>query len=77
MRVRQVSEAEVCGLGEQIKQARRASSKSLSTLCDEVGFSSTYWYDIENETIKGALSIKNLQAIERALETSFEVNVSA
>ncbi len=67
MRVRQVKEIEIHGLGEQIKKARLASSKSLEQICDEVGVSRTYWYDIEKETLKGALSIENLRKIEQAL----------
>ncbi len=67
MRVRQVKEIEIYGLGAQIKKARLASSKSLEQICDEVGVSRTYWYDIEKETLKGALSIENLRKIEQAL----------
>ncbi len=69
MRVRQVREIEIDGLGERIKQARLAvaQSKSLEQVCNEVGVSRTYWYDIEKETLKGALSIENLRKIERSL----------
>jgi hypothetical protein len=35
--------------------------------------SRTYWYDIEKETLKGALSIENLRKIEEALEVDFGV----
>ncbi len=69
MRVRQIREVEIDGLGERIKQARLAvaQSKSLEQVCNEVGVSRTYWYDIEKETLKGALSIENLRKIERSL----------
>lgn len=69
MRIRQVKEVEIDGLGERIKQARLAiaQSKSLEQICDEVGVSRTYWYDIEKETLKGALSIENLRKIEKTL----------
>lgn len=67
MRIRQIREVEVPGLGERIKQARLASNKSLEALCDEVGVSRTYWYDVEKETLKGTLSIENLRKIEQAL----------
>lgn len=75
MRVRRVSETVVNGLGGRIRDARTESPKSLSELCTEVGFSSTYWYDIENERIKGALSMENLRAIENALGISFGINL--
>jgi transcriptional regulator with XRE-family HTH domain len=75
MRIRQVKEVEIEGLGERIKQARLDSSKSLEQICDEVGLSRTYWYDIEKETLKGALSIENLRKIEEVLGVSFDVNL--
>lgn len=73
MRVRQVREVELEGLGEAIKQARLSSDKSLEQICDEVGVSRTYWYDIEKETLKGALSIENLRRIEQVLGLDFGV----
>ncbi len=75
MRIRQVKEVEIEGLGERIKQARLNSIKSLEQICDEVGLSRTYWYDIEKETLKGALSIENLHKIEEVLGVSFGVNL--
>jgi transcriptional regulator with XRE-family HTH domain len=74
MRIRQIKEIEVVGLGEKIKQARKKSGKSIETLCGEVGVSKTYWYEVEKETIKGCLSIENLKAIEIALNCNFEVS---
>lgn len=73
MRIRQVKEIDIEGLGDRIKQARLDSKKSLEQICDEVGVSRTYWYDIEKETLKGALSIENLRKIEEALEVDFGV----
>jgi transcriptional regulator with XRE-family HTH domain len=67
MRIRQVKEIEIGGLGQQIKYARISCNKSLEQICDEVGVSRTYWYDIEKETLKGALSIENLRKIESVL----------
>lgn len=67
MRIRQIRELEVPGLGDRIKKARLNSDKSLEQICDEVGVSRTYWYDVEKETLKGALSIENLRKIEQAL----------
>ncbi len=74
MRVRQIREVEVPGLGERIKQARLGSKKSLEQLCEEVGVSRTYWYDVEKETLKGTLSIENLRKIEQALSIDLEVS---
>ncbi len=74
MRVRQIKEIEVQGLGKRIKKARVASEKSLDQICEEVEVSRTYWYDLEKETLKGALSIENLRKIEESLGVSLEVS---
>ncbi len=76
MRIRQVKEIEVKGLGERIKKRRLSlfGDKSLERICDEVGVSRTYWYDLEKETLKGALSIENLRKIEKALGIEFGIN---
>lgn len=75
MRIRQVKEVEIEGLGERIKKARLNSDKSLEHICDEVGVSRTYWYDVEKETLKGALSIENLRKIEKVLGVNFGINL--
>ena len=76
MRIRQVKELNVTGIGDRIRQARIAiaGQKSLERICAEVGVSRTYWYDIEKEAIKGALSIENLRKIENALGVDFEID---
>lgn len=75
MRVRKIQEVEAIGLGEKIKTARKslAGVKSLDDLCDECGFSRTYWYDLEKEQIKGTLSLENLRKLEQALGVDFGV----
>lgn len=75
LRIRQVKEIEIKGLGERIKQARLGSDKSLEQICDEVGVSRTYWYDVEKETLKGALSIENLRKIEEVLRVDFGISL--
>lgn len=76
VRIRQIREIEVEGLGDRVKQARIAiaSQKSLEVICDEVGVSRTYWYDLEKETLKGTLSIENLRKIEKVLGIDFGVS---
>ena len=73
MRIRQIKEIEVKGLGEIIKAARLNSRKSLEEICKEVGVSRTYWYDLEKETLKGTLSVENLKRIEEALDIDLGV----
>ena len=75
MRIRQIREIQIEGLGARIKQARLniAGKKSLQDIVDEIGVSRTYWYDLEKEEIKGTLSIENLRKIETVLGVDFGV----
>jgi len=75
MRVSQFKEVKVEGLGKKIKEARYKCEKSIEQLCAEVGISRTYWYEVERETIKGTLSIENLNKMEEALGVSFGVSI--
>jgi transcriptional regulator with XRE-family HTH domain len=81
VRIRQIKEIEKPGLGAMIREARTAMAdapdphkKSLEEICTEVGLSKTYWYDIEREQVRGALSIKNLRKIELALGIDFGID---
>lgn len=76
MKVRQVKDVDAPYLGERIKKSRifMSNRKSLEEICDEVGVSRTYWYDIENERIRGALSVENLRKIEQALEIDLGIS---
>ena len=76
LRVRQIKEVEIEGLGQKIKNARDAlrGKKSLEQICNEVGVSSTYWYDLEKEKVKGTLSYENLQKIQEVLGVDLGVN---
>jgi len=75
VKIKETRELEVEGIGEKIRQARLASSKSIEKLCAEVGISRTYWYDIENEAVRGSLSFDNLKKIEKALEIDLGVKI--
>lgn len=71
-----VKEIEVGGLGERIRLARMTlprNGKTLDTLCNEAGISRTYWYEIEKERVRGAVSVEVLQKIEQALGVDFGV----
>ena len=74
MRIRWIKEVEVNGLGKAIKRARENSGKTVDQICEEVGVSRTYWYDIEKETLKGTLSRENLESIEKSLDVDLGVN---
>jgi len=71
-----VKEVEAEGLGERIRLARKSmprNGKTLDALCYEAGISRTYWYEIENERVRGAVSAEVLQKIEQALGVDFGV----
>jgi len=74
MRIRWIKEIEVSGLGSAIKSARETSGKTVDQICEEVGVSRTYWYDIEKETLKGTLSRENLESIEKVLNVDLGVD---
>ncbi len=62
---------EVEGLGEQIKQARKADSRSITEICALVGMTAANWYRIEAE--KQVLSEATLRKIESVLSVDLGV----
>ena len=75
--IRETKEASFEGLGDKIRQARKRlrRKKTVDQICKEVGVSKTYFYDVENENIRGSLSIENLRKIEQALEVDLGVDL--
>ena len=76
VRVRRIIKQEIDapGLGTKIKNARDASSRSLSALCREVGISRNYWYQLEAEKVMGGITEEMLRKIEAVLGADFGVN---
>lgn len=74
--VKQTTEAQFEGLGARIREARKKlrGKKTIDRICEEVGVSKTYWYDIENECLRGSLSIDNLRKIEEVLGVDLGIN---
>lgn len=72
MKVRKVIEIEVTKLGDRIRQAREADSRSLAEICRQMPMSTMNWYRIEAEETK-ALPIETLQRIEEVLGVNFGV----
>lgn len=72
MKVRKVIEIEVPKLGDRIRQAREADSRSLAEICRQMPMSTMNWYRIEAEETK-ALPVETLQRIEEVLGVDFEV----
>lgn len=78
MKIRQIKDVEAPNLGQKVKEARifMSNRKTLEQILSEVGLSRTYWYDIENERLRGALSVENLRKIEKALEVDFGILIN-
>jgi transcriptional regulator with XRE-family HTH domain len=72
MKVRKVIEVEVPELGESIRKAREADSRSLAEICRQIPMTTMNWYRIEAEETK-ALPIETLKRIEEVLGVDFGV----
>jgi transcriptional regulator with XRE-family HTH domain len=74
MKVQKVTEIDVPGLGQQIKQARESDGRKLTRICAEVGMTTANWYKIEGEDTK-ALPLETLRRIEEVLGVNFGVEL--
>lgn len=74
MKVRKNIDAEVPGLGEQIRKARKLDRRSLIQICELVDMTPMNWYKIEAEETK-ALPIETLRKIEEVLGVDFGVKL--
>ena len=72
MKVREtiVREWDAQGLGSKIHDARIADSRSVQALADAAGISRGYWYELEKESIKGAVEVETLRSIEEVLDVN-------
>ena len=59
-------------LGQRIKAAREADSRSLTSICKLVGMTTMNWYRIESE--QQSLPIETLEKIEQVLGVEFGVS---
>lgn len=73
MKVTRLTEKEVPGLGDRIRAAREADTRSLTTLCKLVGMTPMNWYRIEKEEAK-SLPEETLRRIESVLGVDFGVD---
>ena len=74
VKIRRTLDIEITGLGERIREARKADKRSLETLASAAGISRGYWYDIESESVRDALPEDTLRKIESVLGVNFDVN---
>ncbi len=73
MLVRKTVTAEVPDLQDKIRDAHKASGKSIEQVCRDAGISRQTWYNIENGFLKKGVDYDVLKKIESALGTSFEI----
>lgn len=73
MKVRKTIEKDVPGLGERIRRARVADSRSLTQICAAVGMTAANWYRIEGEDTK-VLPLDTLRRIEAVLGVDLGVD---
>ncbi|MBW4603985.1 MAG: helix-turn-helix domain-containing protein [Calothrix sp. FI2-JRJ7] len=74
MKVRKIErkEIETPELPKQIAQAQKESGKPVSEICQAVGFSRTYWYQLVNGR-EEAIAEETLRKIEEVLGVDFGV----
>lgn len=65
-------EIEMPELSKQIAQAQKNSGKPISEICEAVGFSRTYWYQVVNGR-EEAIAEETLRKIESVLGVNFGV----
>ncbi|ARV62848.1 transcriptional regulator [Nostocales cyanobacterium HT-58-2] len=75
MKVRRIikQEVDIPGLGERIKQAREADSRSVTEIAKACNISRNYWYQLEAEAVLGGVAEDTLRKIEEVLGVDFGV----
>lgn len=77
MKIREIRDFDLPGLGEKIKRARQAHPTSLVKLAAAAGINRSYWYDIEAERLRYPLPLETLRKIEEVLGDDFGVEGGA
>jgi transcriptional regulator with XRE-family HTH domain len=62
------------GLGQRIRQAREQDKRALTTICRECGLSRSYWYQLESEDLRSAVTEEAIRKIEKVLGVDLGVN---
>ena len=62
------------GLGQRIKEAREKDERSLVQICKECDISRAYWYQLEAEDMRSAVTEEIIRRIEVVLD--IDVGVS-
>ncbi len=70
MKVSRTIHVDAPGLGQRIKEARKADYRTITKLAAAADMTTANWYAIEGEAIK-ALPIETLHRIEKMLGVDF------
>lgn len=62
------------GLGKRIKEAREKDDRSLIQICKECDISRSYWYQLEAEDMRSAVTEEIIRKIETILNVDLGVN---
>ena len=61
------------GLGQQIRSVREQDERSLTQICRECGLSRSYWYQLESEDLRSAVTEEAIRKIEKVLNVDLGV----
>ena len=61
-------------IGEKIRNARKLDKRSLTQLCEEIGISRTYWYQLEKEALLLPVSEDVIRKIESVLNIDLGID---
>jgi len=62
------------GLGQRIKEARDKDERSLTRICKECDISRGYWYQLEAEDMRSAVTEEIIRKIEKVLNIDLGVS---
>lgn len=74
MRITKTVSVEIDGIGEKIKQARKADPRTTKQICEELGMCHSNLFRIENERYE-ATDIEVIRKIEKVLNIDLEIDL--
>lgn len=69
----QTSVIDFPNLGQRIKEAREKDERSLVQICKECNISRAYWYQLESEDMRSAVTEEIIRKIEAVLKIDLGV----
>ncbi len=62
------------GLGQRIREVREKDKRTLTAICRECDLSRSYWYQLESEDMRAAVTEEVIRKIEKVLGVDLGVN---